>query len=251
MRSEDLSRHQVNGLKTMITKTEVEWLTKNFPNLSVNEKGGLIEGVARFNSVYDKTANKFTAFLKLDAVYPGLQLSGEYRIKIGKNNKERKIPKLWVYIEREKMTSRRHFFDDSEGHACLTGPVEEDDFFTRGYSFWEYFERFVIPFLYAQSYFDENHKWPWSAYDHNAAGILQSFNNSNGTKSQVLACAKQLGTSKQWSEIEPILRGRFDGKKCLCGSGRNLNKCHPDLVWVIRKFQKALEETGISLRPHA
>lgn len=231
--------HQANGLSIMITKGEINWIAKNFPNLNVNENEDTIEGTVWFASVYDKETNRFTAFIKQGMVYPGLIFSGEYKIKISKNKKERRAPKLWVYTDEGKWIPKRHFFDTGDGRACFAGPVEEDDLFTRGYSFLEYFERFVIPFLYAQSYFDEYGRWPWPAYDHNAAGILQSFKNGESTESQVLACIKRLKASKQWNAVEPVLRGRFDGKKCLCGSGKMMNRCHSDLIRVAREFHEA------------
>lgn len=246
MRLAGRSRRQVNGL-AMITKDEIEWLIKNFPDLSISEKAETIEGNVWFASVYDKATNGFTAFTKPGVVYPGLMLAGEYRVKISKNEKERRAPKLYVYTDDSKWIPKRHFFDTGDGRACFAGPVEEDDLFTRGYSFLEYFERFVMPFLYAQSYFDEYGKWPWPAYDHNAAGILQSFKNSSGTKEQVLACLKRLKESKQWNTVEPILRGHFDGKKCLCGSKYMMNRCHAALIFVARDFRNALNEHRLSL----
>ncbi len=246
MRSAVHLRLQVNGL-VMITKDEINWLAENFPHLTINETEDVIEGVLNYTSVYDKEANSFTAFLNPDIVYSGVVLSGEYRIKIIKNKKERRAPKLHVYTDESKWIPKRHFFDTGDGRACFAGPAEEDNLFARGYCFLEYFERFVIPFLYAQSYFDEYRKWPWFAYDHNAAGILQSFKNSDGTKSQVLACLTRLKASKQWTTIEYVLRGHFDGKKCLCGSGQMMNKCHTNLIFVARDFYKAVESHGLSL----
>lgn len=246
MRSVGRLRHQSNGL-VMINKDEIKWLTENFPRLGINEKEDVIEGVVRFSSVYDKATNSFTAFTDSNVVYPGVTLGGEYRIKISKSNKERRAPRLYVYTDESKWIPKRHFFGAEDARACFAGPVEEDDLFTKGYSFLEYFERFVMPFLYAQSYFDEYGQWPWPAYDHNAAGILQSFKNGGGTKSQVLACLNGLKASKQWNAVEPILQGRFDGKKCLCGSGHMMNRCHPGLIFVARSFHKAVKDYGLSL----
>ncbi len=231
----------------MITKEEIEWLKYNFPSLHIDEENSVIEGTIWFNSVYDNVANKFTAFPKPNVAYAGVMLSGEYKIKISKNSKERKVPKLWVYTDQSKWIPKRHFFDSYDGRACVAGPVEEDDLFTRGYSFYEYLERFVIQFLYAQSYFDEKDKWPWFAYDHNAAGILQSFSKSDGTKSQVMACLKQMQKAKQWNETQFILSGRFDGKKCLCGSGHMMNRCHPGLIRVARDFYNAAKKYELSI----
>lgn len=239
-------RRQVNGL-IMITKDEINWLAKNFPRLTVNETEDVIEGILDFTSVYDKEENSFTAFLNSDISYSGVVISGEYRIKISKNKKERRAPKLHVYTDESKWIPKRHFFDTGDGCACFAGPTEEDNLFAKGYSFLEYFERFVIPFLYAQSYFDEYKKWPWFAYDHNAAGVLQSFKNSDGTKPQVLACLNRMKKSKQWDVVESILKGHFDGKKCLCGSGRMMNKCHANLIFVARDFYKAVRSYGFSL----
>lgn len=239
-------RLQASGL-AMITKDEIEWLEKNFPLLRISEKENVIEGAVRFVSTYDSATNGFTAFLNPDVQYLGIPLSGEYKIKISKSRKERRAPRLQVFSEESKWVPKRHFFDTGDGRACFAGPVEEDNLFVNGYSFLEYFERFVIPFLYAQSYFDEYGKWPWYAYDHNAAGILQSFKNSDGTRYQVLACLDRLKASKQWNAVEPVLRGRFDGKKCLCGSKYMMNKCHADLIFVARDFLGAVKRYGFSL----
>ncbi|MEX2405085.1 MAG: hypothetical protein WD579_00615 [Candidatus Paceibacterota bacterium] len=230
----------------MITKEEIEWLNHNFPDLQVNNESNVIEGTVWFNSVYDKVANEFTAFPKPGVVYAGEMFAGKYEVKITKSDKKRRVPELQVFIDQSKWIPNRHFYDIGYGKACVAGPVEEDNLFTR-YSFYEYFERFVIQFLYAQSYFDKHGKWPWFAYAHNAAGILESFSKSEKTKSQTLACLKRLKANRRWDEVRSILGGRFDGKKCLCGSKSMLNKCHANLVWVARDFCNTAKGYGINI----
>ncbi len=231
----------------MITKIEIQWLAETLPDLKINEGEDTIEGTVRFTSVYDKVTNMFTAFMDPNIDYEGLVISGEYKIKITKNSESRRMPKCWVYTDKNKWIPKRHFFDTGDGRACLAGPSEEDDIFTRGYSFLEYFERLVIPFLYAQSYFDEYKKWPWLAYDHDVVGILQSFKNSDSKEPQVLACLKRLKVSKQWNLVESVMNGQFDGRKCFCGSDRMINKCHPDLILVARSFREAIKKYGLDL----
>lgn len=231
----------------MITSEEIAWLKDNFADLTIDVENGVIEGVLNINAVYDKKVNLFTAFPEAGVVHAGTFQSGEYKIKIKKNKEARRVPTLQVFIDESKWLPKRHFFDTGRGRACVAGPVEEDDLFTRGYSFYEYFTRFVIQFLYAQSYYDEFGKWPWFQYDHNAAGILQSFSKSNKTKPQTVACLNRLEALKQWSEIRSVIGGRFDGKKCLCGSKTMLNKCHANLIWVSRDFCRTLEQYGLSL----
>lgn len=237
----------VSGLAIMITNEEIKWLSDNFPSLHVDEEGGVIEGTLIVNSVYDDVTNKFTAFPKPGIAYAGTYLTDEYKIKITKSDKERRVPKLQVFIDQSKWLSKRHFYDTGLGRACVAGPVEEDDLFTRGYSFYEYFEIFVIQFLYAQSYFDDYNKWPWFAYSHNAAGILQSFDKSDKTKLQTSACLERLKALKNWHEIRSILGGRFDGKKCLCGSKNMLNRCHANLIWVARDFSRFAKQYELSI----
>ncbi len=231
----------------MITKKEIHWLNYNFPDLKVDEENGVIEGTVWFNSVYDSVSNKFTAFPEPGMDFVGTVLEGKYEIKITDSKKERRVPKLQLFIDQSKWIPNRHFYDTGEGNACLAGPVEEDDLFTRGYSFYEYFEIFVVQFLYAQAYYDKFGKWPWFGYAHNAAGILESFSKSIKTKEQTLACLKRLQGSNRWTEVRLIIGGRFDGRKCLCGSKHLLNKCHPHLIWVARDFCSTCRQYGLSM----
>jgi hypothetical protein len=237
---------QVNGLVIMITKEEIEWLNYNFPDLHVDEANGVIEGVVWFNSVYDRDSNKFTAFLKPNTAFSGTVLSGEYRIKITDTKKARRVPKLQVFIDKSKQIANRHFYDTGKGDACVAGPAEEDDLFSR-YSFLEFFELFVIQFLYAQSYYDEYHKWPWFGYEHHAAGVLQSFSRSGKTKEQTSACLKRVRKTSQWDEVKWIMLGRFDGRKCPCGSRGMIGRCHTDLIRIARDFYNTCKQYGLTV----
>lgn len=234
----------------MITVNEINWLKKEFPKLEINEGHTIIEGVIDFTSVYDPISKKFTALLKPGLVYPGLVLSGSYKVKMTSSKKDRSYPELQVFVPEDKWKMDRHFYPNTEGKACLSGPVEEDDLFARGYCFFEYFERFVIPFLYGQTYYDSKKQWPWKDYAHGAVGVLQSFYSCGDSYEHVQACLRRLRSEPTWMRLKPILAGgvRIDGKTtCFCGSGEKMVKCHGTIWYAIVKFQKSVRETGISL----
>ena len=234
----------------MITRNEIKWLNKEFPKLKINDEGNHIEGVVDFNSVYDAGSGEFTAFLQPGITYTGSVLSGSYNIKITASKNSRSYPKLRVDLPEEKWIIDRHFYPNTNGKACLSGPVEEDDLFTDGYCFLKYFERFVIPFLYGQTYYDDHKQWPWKDYGHGAVGILQSFYSSGTSDDHIYACLRRLKNEPSWQRLKPILEGKekLDGKTtCFCGSGVRMVRCHGTIWYAIVKFQKALHEAKISL----
>lgn len=231
----------------MITDSEIQWLKKHCPALQVSEDRTEVSGDISFTAAYDTETGLFTWLLPPKTEAPGLIFQETYKILIKKHKNEKRMPSLRISNGQTEWDVKRHYYED--GRACLNGPVEEHQFMKKEFSFLQYFEMRVIPFLYGQKFYDEYHKWPWAEYAHCAAGILESFFASDRSKEMAEICFDRLKNEKSWSRVKStLLGGRLpESSKCLCGSSRQLRLCHGTSLFKIMNFRQILSEYSIPI----
>lgn len=94
----------------------------------------------------------------------------------------------------------------------------------------KFLERSVIPFFYAQSYFEKFDKWPWRNYSHGVIGCLEALaenptpNNTRVVKEYLDKYGKLVEVSKIKQKLSQYkIR---EHRKCICGSKRKFRNCH-------------------------
>lgn len=231
----------------MISQTEVAWLQTNYPNLKVNPERTEVSGELIFAAAYDTASDTFTPLTLPGQMADGVIIRSSYDIHISKNKDASALPLLRIAGNKIKICPDRHFYNS--GYACLCGTVEQVNFIATDYSFQEYLERLVYPFLYEQSFYDKYHKWPWGEYAHNEAGILQSYYYAGKTVEHAEECLKKLRRQKKWARLSAILRGHrmTESNPCFCSDNKPIAKCHTDVWFGILKLRRDIKTFGISV----
>jgi hypothetical protein len=231
----------------MLTAADESWLSERYPRLSCTN--GVLAGTIEFSATYNPATNRFLVLgHETVDVVGGRLLSGRFEIRVEERRKIAASRLPAVFIEGFKSNPDRHFnYDDS---ACLTSPLDEDEFLQSPFDFRRFFGELVIPFLYGQVFYSAERRWPWEERGHGAIGILEAY-LSLGSGINVERCLHSLAGEKQaWSRIRPLLvqkRGIKGGTRCFCPKGDFLRRCHPKALGGIRKLKADVDERGVSL----
>ncbi len=233
----------------MITETEKAWLSKYCPGLKISQDGVEISGEISFTASYDSHTNSFTWLMSPEQTAPGKSLSNTYKVVIKKSTDVHKVPSLEIEDANLERIPDRHFY--TGGKACLCGPVEEYEFMCGDFSFLHYLEKFVVPFLYGQSFYDINKKWPWDEYAHGSAGALESYYRSGHTREHAQVCIQKMQLNKnEWPRMQKLLSGEeyINGAtNCICNS-RHKMKNHLAVWSGLFKLRRAVTTYRLSIK---
>lgn len=88
------------------------------------------------------------------------------------------IPRVWDASDRLNRTQSRrkissqdmHLNDRPVGSFCVAPKSALEKAFTNGFDLEHYFNYYLLPFLFQQSYFEKHCEWPWWNYPHGDSG---------------------------------------------------------------------------------
>ncbi len=132
-----------------------------------------------------------------------------------------------------------HLFHD--GRLCLCTMPEIALKLPNGFNFPDFFDYFLIPNLYYQSYFEKYGKEPWKGYSHADQGILESYFRCIGQYGSVhfqivLLFIQNLSSNKVKNII--LRNEEIKGHHlCICGSKQKFRKCHQEAFMGLKKLQ--------------
>lgn len=142
-----------------------------------------------------------------------------------------------------------------EGLMCLCAPPEESDLLPNGFVLDQYISELLVPFLYAQSFFEEHGVWPWGTRSHGFLGVLESYLYMSESK-------KEVDPLKATETFNSLMKASSDnGMKwirkalaaddpprghapCPCGSAKPFRTCHSDAfrgLWQLWQDVRASE----------
>jgi len=239
-----------------LTSDDKSWLSSQYPTLGLEETADsvVVSGKLKFEMVYDADKDSFTISPKN---YKGksVLIKDEYEVKIvlpksGSND----LPKVFETASRITEVAKNkslpkydlHFnFDDS---ACLYVAGKETEYFPEGFDFKIFINHLVIPFFYAQSYFQKFEKWPWGEYSHGMLGLFEWYNErEDHSQADVDQMLNRLKLSGEWGSIAQRFKGGSWVKGhslCLCGSGNKIRKCHNSALMGMWKLGKDVKMYG-------
>lgn len=233
----------------MLTENNKEWLTRCYPELSIESDDRVVGDVA-LTATYNTVSGRFLEIGSetVDGV-GGLQLSGKFRITITARTvtPHSRLPALT--IEGLDMIPGRHF-NQSDLSACMCNPIEEDEYLEPQFDFQRYFKELVIPFLYGQLYYSQEGHWPWFDYAHGGLGTIEAF-SKNPTSAKAEECIQRISQEVQlWKTIKPLLLQKDDIKGhilCPCPKHDHLRRCHPVGLEGLRLLRRAIRRYSIQL----
>lgn len=135
-----------------------------------------------------------------------------------------------------------HLFPD--GTMCLAAPMEFDIEFSKGFKLENYVEKYLIPYLFAQTYYAKEQVWLWGDLNHGIWGLLEWLGRKRNyipvdaqiTYSRLLIYAKL-----ENADVKALLGVRCRGHKpCPCGSNKKTRKCHPDVQPGIARLRSVI-----------
>lgn len=193
-----------------LTAADKQWLAEHQPYLAIiqdTEESFLIKGLIVFRAVWIEEEKDFIINPDTATAGRGIYFNDRYVLRIESPAKKLAIlPAVQEAGERIHPIDARHI--DSNRIACLCSPLAEDEVLPHGYVFSEFFQRLVIPFFFAQTYYDQYKKWPWPEYSHGPIGMFEAFSDSQKDRVATTKCVLHLRELWDWDKYKKILRRR-------------------------------------------
>ena len=226
-----------------LTETDKNWLQERYPELNLTNKNGVLVIVGIFN---------------FDAVYNDCRIADSYDIQIElKANELSTLPRVRETSSRiQKVAKSRsidlpdlHTYDD--GTACLCVKPAEASYFPDGFSFQIFLENLVVPFFYAQSFFEQNNNWPWETYSHGSLGWLEWYFDQEFTSAELTSLyLQELRHQNDWRKIHRALTRKGGPKSyrvCFCGSSKSYWYCHRKAFGGLKRLAEDMRVFKIKL----
>ena len=116
-----------------------------------------------------------------------------------------------------------HIFKDNI--ACMATISEQIIFISNNESIFDFWEKFVLSFLFTTAYYNNHGIYPFGERQHGSSGIISYYRETYGfSKNQIIKMINYISNQNY--------RGH---DKCFCGSGKKIRNCHKDLVQQIMK----------------
>lgn len=221
-----------------ISNAEKSWLDVRFPDLRLTKDEGAacMQGDLVVDMFYDENSldNKYVIFPKKEFRSSNKYIRDVYQIKIV-YCEDRFIPKVYETNRRIKLFAQENNFKLCDLHVnpledlCLCPKSLERIKLREAYTIQDFFTVLLIPFFYAQSFFEKYNDWPWEDYSHGDMGLLEAYvdySEYTTTKGNFFKNTYITLNPKIQSVVtsqDSITRQ----SSCLCDSGRRFRKCHP------------------------
>lgn len=211
-----------------LTSSEKRWLAKHHPSILLIERATLtaLEGKFRFRRKYNGHIIEDTYSLRIS-------VPADESIPKVSETKGRLLKVLAKHPEFKGDLSELHMYTSEQ--LCLAAPQELRLIYKPNPNIKVFLTRYVEPYLYSQSYFEEHGWWPWPHLPHNTAGMLEWYRENYSLPSaaketavEIIKLAKKDNVAANNLIMRAKRRESFNPRsRCLCGSGQTYLKCHP------------------------
>lgn len=136
-----------------------------------------------------------------------------------------------------------------DGSACVCVKQEEATWYPPGSDLSVFIDGLASNYLYGLAYYERHGRWPWGERSHGALGILEFYadNAVPLTQADIEAIVPYFLKEGNWLDYDRQLRRPRRGR-CLCGSGKLLEKCHPTAFQGVQKLAAEIRRLGIKRR---
>jgi hypothetical protein len=226
-----------------ITEADKNWLHEKYPGLESNFENGI---------------QIFSGEFCFDAIYENHRITDSYQVRIEfQSSPVSNLPRVretgsriqHVAKSRNISLADLHIYKD--GTACLCVKPAEVQYFPVGFHFQKFFEDLVVPFFYAESYFERMNVWPWETYSHGSLGWLEWYFDQEVTSPQVASLyLQELQHQPDWRRIHRALTRKGGPKSyrvCFCGSSKSYWNCHQKAFRGLRRLAEDIKAFKIKL----
>jgi hypothetical protein len=220
-----------------IKSEEVAWLAENYPRLIFDRKLNIISGFLDFGAVYCPDTNSCRVYpFVVGRESDNNLIYDSFKIKIAFiYSRKSELPSVYETGGRIKQGADRHCNDDKS--FCLCSRLIEKRFLNP-FCLRKFIADLVVPFFYAQRYFDKNGQWPWGEFGHYDIGLIESFAEYYSELTEIEKI-NATGSIRHSLALD-YLRKQKTSKdvKCICGSGKRMRRCHKSVLTGLRLMQK-------------
>ncbi len=196
--------------------------------------------------------------LRMEAVYNGETLSGDFQIRITATNPNSDVlPALYETGGRTAAIAAAHGITDlrtlhrnRDGTACVCVKQIERRKYPPGSDLLVFVENLAVPYLYWLTYYERYGEGPWKDYAHGGLGLLEFY--SEDTEPQTTEGIREilptLRRELNWQEYHKQLRKPSGDRACLCGSGKPFRTCHKKAWQGVERLHREFLRLGINPR---
>jgi ubiquitin-protein ligase len=187
-----------------LLKTDIASVLKLYPELETNYSNGKLNSLEGF----------------IDIVDSDLEVRGEFYIRIEiPYNYPHGFPSMRELSRIIPREIDRHIYEN--GNCCLTILQKQILEARQGISILDFIERYSVPYLANQIYFEQYGNWANGEYLHGNKGIAQFYLEEIQTDSY----------SEVLKVLAIVLNNSIDrNQMCYCGSKKKFKKCHINLI---------------------
>lgn len=204
-----------------LKQKDIEWITTQYPTLKFDVKKQEVIGDIYINRSYN-----------------GYSITDVYTIKVVfKKFPNTTLPKVYeisgkienIAKELNKCPLDMHVNTHADNSLCLVIQDKEKECFNNGFTIKEFFENCIENFLFWVSYYGETGMPPWEEYAHGQLGFFEMF-AENELSYKMLVRKFNVFEVHQYLLVDT-------GRKCLCGSTKEMELCHPLVYKGLSKMQ--------------
>lgn len=245
--------------KLELSESDKRWLQVAYPGLTKEENGLLIiSGEFQFDAIHTGEGHVDHEIDEAGSNHQGERISDAYEIRIEfQSSKHSDLPKVYetggriTKIAEDRNVDLGDLHINGDGTACLCIVLEETQYFPHGFSITTFINKLVIPFFYAQSYFEKFGNWPWKTYSHGFLGSLEWYLEQGDMASEGTAnFLVHLQTSPAWQIIRKELakkKGIKGHHSCICGKQQIYRKCHKRVLDGLKKLHQDVKAFKIKI----
>jgi hypothetical protein len=234
-----------------LSPNEKKWLNDRFPKLELNEteKGFTLKGDFTVDMFYDASISGGSIVFPTEEkqrasdeyIYDVYQILIDYHDALFIPEVYETGGRIKAFAERKKVyLADLHI--NGRGNLCLCPKPLEKVLLNESYTIQDFFVRLVMPFFYAQRYYEKFNKWPWKDYSHGDPGILECYADhiAKVLDKRTFIESTVISLNSQNQSVvrsgEQITRQTL----CFCGSGNKFRNCHHEAWEAAKKFKEAV-----------
>ena len=230
---------------------EKKWLNDRFPKLERNEteKGFTLKGDFTVDMFYDASISEGYVVFPIEEkqrisdkyIYDVYQVLVDYHDALFIPAVYETGGRIKAFAQRKKMYLADLHIND-RGNLCLCPKPLEKVLLNEPYTIQDFFKLLLMPFFYAQSYFENFSKWPWKDYSHGDPGILECYAD-HITKVQDKTAFIERSVISLNAQNQSVIRSADQITRqtlCFCGSGDKFRKCHHEAWEAAKKLKEAV-----------
>lgn len=240
---------------------DTQWIKQNYPDLLENNSSKFrLAGMLKFSMSYDKENEKGIINPPTPTEPQQIHIVDQYEVEIDFTTVEQiGLPLVLETGSRLKNVAEQRGLNSADIHcfkdwqSCLCFDLEIQDYLPNGFNIQDFFYYLLIPYFYAQSYFERYEEWPWGEYAHGIFGFFEWYfrTDSQETEEVFRKSLLFLRKQKEWELCKELLHSKREIKghrDCICGLKSKFRDCHPEVFQGIWKIKNDIKKFKIKLQ---